>query len=109
MLIDMARIHMTTLVAFRAAAWETSGIRRWNGGDGMNWSPNAPQARGPARSPCQPVEQRLPGGTGHHQRGRREHEQQVLEHVHEEVVVRPVVDGRFDCEEQDRETGVEPQ
>ena len=45
MLIAMASIHMTTLVPIRAAAWETSGIRRWNGGDGMNCSQNSTPAR----------------------------------------------------------------
>src|SRR5580700_5989273 len=45
MLIAMASTHMTTLVATRAAAWETSGIRRRNGGDGMNWSQNSTPAR----------------------------------------------------------------
>ena len=45
MLIAMASTHMTTLVSTRAAAWETSGIRRRNGGDGMNWSQNSTPAR----------------------------------------------------------------
>src|SRR5580698_7700298 len=45
MLIAMASIHMTRLVPIRAMAWETSGIRRWNGGDGMNCSQNSTPAR----------------------------------------------------------------
>src|SRR5580704_638253 len=45
MLSAMASTHITTLVATSAAAWETSGIRRMNGGDGMNWSQNSTPAR----------------------------------------------------------------
>ena len=45
-----------------------------------------------ARAPRQPIQQRLPGRLSHHQGRRGEHQQQVLEHVHEEVVVGPVVD-----------------
>jgi hypothetical protein len=45
-----------------------------------------------ARAPRQPIQQRLPGSAGHHQGRRRKHQQQVLEHVYEEVVIGPVVD-----------------
>src|SRR5690348_6665050 len=45
MLIVMASTHMATLVATSAAAWETSGIRRMNGGEGMNCSQNSTPAR----------------------------------------------------------------
>ena len=166
------RIHMTTLVASSAAAWETSGIRRRNGGDGMNCSQNSTPARKklacisqmctawlfsrqveqrgqvpgqhhhieqhhrdprPEQEPAngaqrprpaarstpavalrpgpagQPVEQRLPRRPGHDQRRRGEHEQQVLDHVHEEVVVGPVVHRRFHRDEQHGQPGVEPQ
>ena len=44
-LIDMARIHMTMVVAISAMACETGGIRIRNGGDPMNWSQNSTPAR----------------------------------------------------------------
>ncbi len=50
MLIDIASIHMTTLVATSAAACDTSGIRRRNGGEGMNCSQNSTPAM--KKLPC---------------------------------------------------------
>ena len=49
------------------------------------------------------------GRPGHDQRRRREHQQQVLDHVHEEVVVCPVVDRRLHREQQHGQPAVEPE
>ena len=169
-LIDIATTHITRLVPIRASAWDTSDIRRRNGGEGMNCSQNstpamkklpcisqmctvwfsaarsnragtcqriitalnkvtethgrsrkAPVARSgrdqlprsvlrvtawPVR-PGRPSSSGCHGAPGDHQGRRGEHQQQVLEHVHEEVVVGPVVDGRRDGEQQHRQAAVE--
>ena len=55
------------------------------------------------------VQQRLPWRARDDQRRRGEHQQQVLDHVREEVVVGPVVDRRLHREQQHDEPGVEPQ
>src|SRR5215469_582260 len=49
-LIDMASTHITRLVPIRAMAWDTSGIRRRNGGEGMNCSQNSTPAA--KKLPC---------------------------------------------------------
>ena len=41
MLSAIAMPIMMTLVPSSARAWLSTGIRRWNGGDGMNWSQNS--------------------------------------------------------------------
>ena len=158
MLSVIAMPIMTRLVPSSATAWQSSGIRRRNGGDGMNCSQNSTPAanmvpcisqmctasfrsarsKGPGRCqtiiaalnrptetqgrsssppnarsgrdqppastprvtlrPARPgraqwsVEQRLPRRARDDQRRRGEHQQQVLDHVREEVVVGPVVD-----------------
>jgi hypothetical protein len=51
--------------------------------------------------------QRDPGRPEDDQDRRKEADQQVLEHVDEEVVASPVVDGRLDRQQQDAETAVE--
>ena len=61
-------------------------------------------ASGPDR---QPVQQGQPGCAGHDQERRVEGDQDVLDHVHEEVVVGPVVDRRRDREQEQRQAGVE--
>src|SRR5262244_890643 len=50
MLIDIASTHITTFVAISATAWEASGIRRMNGGEGMNCSQNSTPAA--KKVPC---------------------------------------------------------
>jgi hypothetical protein len=48
------------------------------------------------------MNERQPGRTGNDQDRREEHEKDVLDHVHEEVLARPVVDRRVDREEENR-------
>ena len=50
MLSVMAMPIMMTLVPSSAPAWLSSGIRRWNGGDGMNCSQNSTPAA--KKLPC---------------------------------------------------------
>ena len=52
---------------------------------------------------------RLPRCARDDQRRGREHQQQVLDHVHEEVVVGPVVDRRLHGQQEYHQPGVEPQ
>src|SRR5215470_18237212 len=49
-LIDIASTHITMFVPIRASAWDTSGIRRRNGGEGMNCSQNSTPAA--KKLPC---------------------------------------------------------
>ena len=50
MLSVIAMPIIMTLVPSSAAAWDSSGIRRWNGGDGMNCSQNSTPAA--KKLPC---------------------------------------------------------
>ena len=57
----------------------------------------------------QAVEQRQPRGSGHDEDRGEEGDEDVLDHVDEEVVVRPVVDGRHHGEQEQRQPAVEEQ
>jgi hypothetical protein len=50
MLSAIAMAIITKLVPSNAAAWLTSGIRRRNGGESMNWSQNSTPAA--KKLPC---------------------------------------------------------
>ena len=73
----------------------------------------APEQQSLDEAPPEPdrkaVEERQPGRTGHDEDRRVERDQEVLDHVHEEVVVRPVVDGGHDREQEQCDAAVEEQ
>ncbi len=61
------------------------------------------QAPNPYR---QAMDQGQPRSTGHDEDGGKEHDQDVLDHVHEEVVTGPIVDGRADRQQQDSQPAI---
>ena len=73
----------------------------------------ASQQHCPQQAPACPngqaVQERQPRGPGHNEDRGEEGDEDVLDHVDEEVIVRPVVDGRHHGEEEQGQPAVEEQ